>query len=83
MVYQRFFETKKKGPFLNTVVYIPMKSYETVLAYLTYKGKTCKSALKSENGIAFGCSPPMIIDLLISESNFRKMETLPSAVKNL
>ncbi len=41
MVYQRFFEAEKKGHFLNAAIYIPLKSYETVLAYLTYKGKAC------------------------------------------
>lgn len=39
MSYQRFFEKKKKGHFLNASIYIPTKSYETVLAYLTYKGE--------------------------------------------
>lgn len=43
MVYQRFFETEKKGHFLSASIYIPTKSYETVLAYLTYKGKVCVS----------------------------------------
>lgn len=43
MSYQRFFEREKKGHFLNASIYIPTKSYETVLAYLTYKGKACIS----------------------------------------
>ena len=48
MVYQRFFEREKKGHFLNASVYIPTKSYETVLAYLTYKGKACISLSGTE-----------------------------------
>lgn len=43
MSYQRFFEREKKGHFLNAWIYIPTKSYETVLAYMTYKGKACVS----------------------------------------
>lgn len=43
MAYQRFFETEKKGYFLSAGIYIPTKSYETLLAYLTYKGKACVS----------------------------------------
>jgi hypothetical protein len=48
MVYQRFFETEKKGHFLSARIYIPTKSYETVLAYLTYKGKACVSLSGTE-----------------------------------
>ncbi len=43
MSYQRFFVREKKGHFLNAWIYIPTKSYETLLAYLTYKGKACVS----------------------------------------
>lgn len=43
MAYQRFFETDKKGHFLSARIYIPTKSYETLLAYLTYKGKASVS----------------------------------------
>lgn len=43
MVYQRFFESEKKGHFLNASISIPTRSYETLLAYLSYKGKACVS----------------------------------------
>ena len=48
MAYHRFFEREKKGHFLNASIYLPTKSYETVLGYLTYKGKACVSLSGTE-----------------------------------
>ena len=41
LVYQRYFERLRKGHFLHGKIYVPKKSYETLLAYLAYKGKAC------------------------------------------
>lgn len=37
-VYHRYYESEKKGHYLDSVVYLSRKSYQTVLGYISNKG---------------------------------------------